>query len=454
MAQARSYDLIVIGSGAAGGVAAQLAAQAGKKVALIEAVRPGGSTPNFNDLPSKALLTAANAYQSARQAKRYGIRIASAAYNFPSIWSWKEKVIAETGVRDANEAYAHEHIEYISGRAQFINKDTVVVHDTPLTAKRFLIATGAADLMPDIPGLIETGFITSREAMELKSPPKSMAIIGAGATGVEMAEIFGSFGTSITLIEKAERILPKEDGDVSELLERVFKQRDIDVITDAHIASVETATRKKKKLTIGRNGQNTHLLVDEILVCAGRRPVTNLGLAEAGVSYNSHAIKTNNTLQTSNRRIYAAGDVTGHGHYTHISTTQGRIAAHNMFERTKVVANYNVIPRTIYAWPEIAAVGATTEELKAKNIHFSIVTLPISVVARSIISGDDVGFVKMLAKADGHILGASIMAPRATDMIAEITLAMAHKITVQQIANTVHPFPSWSDAVRVACSQF
>jgi dihydrolipoamide dehydrogenase len=152
--------------------------------------------------------------------------------------------------------------------------------------------------------------------------------------------------------------------------------------------------------------------------------------------------------------VYAAGDVTGHGHYTHVSTTQGRIAAHNMLHRDKVIADYSVVPRTVYAWPEIAAVGATTEELKAKKRRFSIVTLPISVIARSMITGDDVGFVKILANADGHILGASIMAPRATDMITELALAMQYKITVQQIANTVHAFPSWSDAIRVACAQF
>ncbi len=455
MAQAHSFELIVIGSGAAGGVAAQIAANEGHKVAIIESDKAGGATPNSACIPTKSLLTAASAYQSAKTSKRYGIRVSSVAYNYPSVLSWKEKVIKQTGVRDADRAYKHEHITYIQGTAQFINQHTIQVGEEQYSADKFLIATGSSNHIPTIDGMNEpTDYITSNQALELKSPPKSLIIVGGGATGVEFAELFNSFGTNVTLVERETRLLPKEDKEVGVLVESSLSSRGVTVLTGTTIEKFERAPRNKKVLTMTKGAHDVTSSADEILITTGREANIDLGLDAADISYDHKGIVVTSTMQTSKKHIFAAGDVTGKSKYTHVSTYQARIAAHNMFHKDKVSAHYGVIPRTVYSWPEVAAVGLTEEQLPHGKTTYRSITLPISVTARSMITGEDVGFVRIHASSDGTIAGASIVAPRATDMIAELVLAMQHGIKVQDIANTLHAFPSWSDAVRVACSQF
>lgn len=450
------YDLIVIGSGAGGGVSAHIAARAGKKVAIIEDDAIGGECPNFGCVPTKALLQAAEYYRDAQNAKQFGIRASTVNFNYPTIKRWKDLAVERTGVEEGQRAYAADGITVIKSHAHFLSPHEVSTGQRRYTAKNFLIATGTKNFIPPIEGLAEAGYLTYREAIDLTKPLKSVFVIGGGAIGCEFAELFATFGAKVTVAEFAPHLLPKEDPEVGELIAAVFEHKlNMDVRTSAEVVSVHPKAGKKV-VHYRQDGQMHTASVDEILVATGKVANTNVGLENAGVKYDRRSITVNEYMQTTTPHIFAAGDVAGPYMFTHMASYQSRVAAHNIFhpKATWVKADYHAVPRCVFVTPEAASVGLTEEELKAKKWEYDVGTAPVSVIGRANTTNEDIGFVKvMAAKKSGVLLGASVVSPRAGEVLHELTLAVQHHMTAADVANTIHAFPTWSEAVRIACAK-
>lgn len=447
------FDIIIIGSGSGGGVAAHMLANQGKKVGLIDKGPFGGECSHYGCMPTKSLLESAKVYEIAKHAPAYGVRANSLTFNYPSIKARVEKVIRQSGFDDSVATFVHEGITTIRGRAHFIDEHTVSVADRRYKANTFIVATGSTPKTTEIPGLHHTGYITHREAVALEKLPKSIFIIGAGAIGAEYAEIFSTFGSRVHLCDASTRILSNEDHTASQLVQDMFENKGIRVHTSSEIIKVE-GSKGRKTITYKENNTEHSVTVEEIMLTVGRKPNVDLGLSNAGVTYSPHSgIRVNKKLQTSSKHIYAIGDVTSKGMYTHVANYQARIAVYNILHKKRVAAEYHAIPRVTYLHTEVAAVGYGEEQLKSEGIAYQVGSASISVIARSITSGQNEGFVKVFASHTGVVLGASIVAPRAGEIIHELTLATQVGLKADKIANMVHAFPTWSEAVRVACAK-
>ena len=447
------YDLIVVGTGAGGGVAAHRAVKAGKKVAVVEAEKLGGECPNFGCVPTKALLQAAETYRVASEGDRFGVNAPKLNFDYNVVKKWKDKAVDHTGTEEGEAYYKSEGVSVIKGHGHFISPWTISVDGKRYTSKNYLIASGTKQVIPPVPGLQDVGYITYREAINLTALPKSLFVIGGGAIGCEFTELFSSFGVTVHVADMADRLIGLEDPEVGQLLGALFERRGVKVHTGVKVTRVGKKG-SQKVVQLEKDGKTHTVTVDEVLLATGKAPNTDLGLENAGVEYDRRGITVNDYMQTSNKHIYAAGDVVGPYRFTHTASYQSRIAAHNMYHReNKVKADYHAIPRCVFTEPEIACVGYTEAQLQEKKIKYQVAAVPITVVGRANTSGVDSGFVKVIAGKYGTILGASIVSPRAGEMIHELALAAQHHMSARQIAETVHAFPSWSEAVRVACQK-
>ncbi len=447
------YDLIVIGSGAGGSAAATIAAREGKKVAIIEAETFGGDSPNWSDVPTKALLHAAQLYDEARHGSRFGLRTGTLGYNYPSLRAWKELAVKRTGAAGNKKFYESQGIDAYDGTAHFLTPNEVSVNRRHLTAANFLIATGSHWVAPDIQGLADVGYLTPRTLLESIRPPKSLYIIGAGTIGVEIAQLMAIFGTKVYLAEVAARILPKEDEEVGELMERVLREgKGVTSLTQTRTLSV-VKDGLGARVTFLRGGVEKSVRVDEVLIATGRTPSVDLGLENAAVRYTPAGIEVDEHLQTSAKHIYAAGDVLGHSRHTHTALHESRVAAHNMFMKTKVVPDHTASPRLTFTFPGIASVGLSEDDCLKRDLHIDKAVAPLGIVARSNTSDFHDGFVKVIADKKGVILGATVIAPHAAEIVHELALAVKYGLTANQVAATPHAFLSWSEAVRVAAGK-
>lgn len=447
-----NFDVIIIGSGAGGGVAAHILAKKGKKVAIVEKEKYGGECPNYGCVPTKALLKATETIHEIKSASNFGVTAKGLSVNYQSMNAWRAKAVSNTGVTEGKAVYESEKITTLDGMAHFLDKWHVSVNNNIYSAKKFLIAAGTKSFVPPIPGLIDSGYITYREAINLPTAPKSLFIIGGGAIGCEFAEIFAALDTKVHIAEFAPRLIAKEDSEVGELVGALFQQKGILTYLNSAVTSVQKYGTQKK-VTFNMGGTSHSVIVDEVLLTAGKAPNTDLGLENAGVKYSSKGIEVNTQMQTSAKHIFAAGDVTGSYMYTHTAAYQSRIAAFNMFNRKKVRANYSAVPRCVFVLPEVAAVGMTEEQVKKLKIPYQIGAVPTSIIGRANTSNQRNGFVKVIASHTGVLLGASIVAPRAGEMIHELTLAIRHNMKADTIAETIHAFPTWSEAVKIACQK-
>jgi len=447
------YDLIVIGSGAGGSAAATITAREGKSVAIVESDIFGGDSPNWSDVPTKALLHAANLYDEARHGARFGLRSSTLGYNYPSIRAWKDLAVKRTGAGGNRRYYESQGISAFSGTAHFLSPNEISVNRRHLSANNFLIASGSQCIVPDIQGLDKINYFTSRTILEAIRPPKSLLVIGGGDTGIEIAQLMAIFGTKVYIAEKASRLLPHHDSEIGELIERIFsEQKGVTVLTHSRVMSVEK-DGLGKRVIISRAGTEKSIHVDEILVSAGRMPTLDFGLENAGVKYTAGGIEVNNYLQTSVKHIFAAGDVLGRGSHTHTALLESQVAASNIFNRNKITPDYTAIPEVIFIHPGIATVGLSEDDCLKRDLPINKAIAPLNIIARSNTSDFRDGFVKIITDKKGVILGAAVIAPHAGEIIHELALAVKHKLTADDIAQTPHAFLSWSEAVRVAASK-
>ena len=447
------YDLIVIGSGAGGSAAATIAAREGKKVAIIESETFGGDSPNWSDVPTKALLHAAQLYDEARHGARFGLRSNTLGYNYPSLRTWKELAVKRTGAAGNKKFYESQGIDAFLGNAHFLSPHEVTVNRRHITAAHFLVATGSHWVAPDIQGLADIHYLTPRTILESIRPPKSLYIIGGGTIGVELAQLMAIFGTKVYLAEVAARILPKEDEEVGELIERLLlENKGVTTLTQTRTLSI-IKDGLGARVTFLRGGVEKSVRVDEILIATGRTPSVDLGLENASIQYTPAGIEVNEHLQTSARHIYAAGDVLGHSRHTHTALHESRVAAHNILMKTRVAPDYTASPRLTFTFPGVASVGLSEDDCLKRDLPINKATAPLGIIARSNTSDFHDGFVKVITDKKGVILGATVVAPHAAEIVHELALAVKYGLTASQVAATPHAFLSWSEAVRVACGK-
>lgn len=448
------FDLIVIGTGAGGSAAAILAAKNGLRVAVVEKDLLGGESPNYGEIPNRAIFHTAKVFFEAQKASKTGLRTAGLGFNFPALLSWRDLTIKRTGAHDNLDFYERSGIKTIRGNARFINPHEITVNQKHFSSKNFLIATGTEFKIPNITNLENVKFFTPKTIFETTRPPKSIFIIGGGSEAVEIAQILAIFGTKVYLSEVSSRILPKEDEEIGIALENaMIDEMKIAVLTNTRVVAVE-ADRMGKKVIFQRGGEEKFVRVDEVLVSDGRLANTDIGLENANVEYDESGIIVDNLLQTSSKHILASGAVISGSASTTEALIQSRVAAHNILKpRQKISPEVEFSPRITNSLPEVASVGLSEDDCIKRDLRVKTAIAPLNLIARSNTENFSHGFVKLICDNKGRILGGSIVAPEASSLIGEIALAAKMGMNAHDLATLPHAFQSWSEAIRVCANR-
>jgi len=441
------YNLVVIGGGPAGLVAALGAAGLGARVALVERHLLGGDCLNWGCVPSKAVLRAAHAVGAARQAADYGIEVGSVDVDFSAVMERMRRIRSAIGPHDSAERLQREGVDVFLGDANFSGPDTVSVGGTELRFARCCIATGARAFVPPIPGVDEIGAMTNEQLFTLTKRPEHLIVVGAGVIGCEMAQAFARLGSKITLVDFAPRVLPRDEPDASALVQAQLAEDGIEMHLGVGVDHMEMEGEAKVVVL----ADDTRLSGDAVLVAVGRRPNLDLGLDAAGVTHTKRGVTVDDHLRTSNSRIYAAGDVIGQAQFTHAADHQARIVIRNALFMGSARVSALVIPRVTYTHPEVAAVGLSEEEAQ-KNPALTAYKVGIDETDRGRTDGETGGYCRIWADGKGRIHGATIVGENAGELLAPVTLAMTHGLTMGQIASTIHPYPTRSEVVFKAAS--
>ncbi|KAB0665013.1 mercuric reductase [Oryzomonas japonica] len=445
------YNLVVIGAGTAGLVCAAGAAGLGARVALVERHLMGGDCLNYGCVPSKGLIRAARALFDARNGARFGIRGgAEIGFDFGAAMERMRRLRSSLSRHDSARRFRDElGVDVFIGEARFVARDRVTVGGQELLFKKAAICTGGRAAAPPIPGLAEVGYLTNETVFSLTELPPRLAVIGAGPIGCELAQTFSRFGSRVTLIETAPRIMGREDRDAAEVLQNVLMRGGLDLLTGTTVLAVERRG-SDKVLRLERDGTEIEVVADAILVGAGRAPnVEGLGLEAAGVVYGPGGVVISDTLQTSNPRIYAAGDCCFPFKFTHTADALARILIANALFMGRQKASSLVVPWCTYTDPEIAHVGLYERDARERGIPVSTLTVPLTEVDRAVLDGDTEGFARVhLRTGSDRIIGATIVARHAGEMINEFSLAITSGLGLGAIARTIHPYPTQAEAIK------
>jgi pyruvate/2-oxoglutarate dehydrogenase complex dihydrolipoamide dehydrogenase (E3) component len=449
-----TYDLIVIGGGSAGLVAAGGAGILGARVALVEKNKLGGDCLYTGCVPSKTLIRSARFASDAKRANEFGFEIADFGFKdgtFASITGRVRKVIEVIEEHDAPEVFEEMGAEVIFGTPKFISPDEIEVtlnetgEKRVMKAKRFCLATGSSPFVPPIEGIEETGYITNEEVFQLRELPASLIVLGGGAIGCELGQAFRRFGANVTIVEMAEHILAVEDREVSEFMREVFETEGIEVLTRTKAVKFHKKDGKKILTVEDKNGKKSEIPADEILVAAGRRPNTaGLNLAKAGVELEKGRIKVDRYLRTTNKKIYAAGDVNGKFQFTHMADYEAQIVLKNcfLFWPLTTKADYRVVPWTTFTEPEIARVGMIETEAREKHgASVEVYQVSFSHNDRAQTESATEGFAKLVLK-NNKILGVTIVSLHAGELLSEFTVAIKHGLSINDLNEAVHVYPT------------
>ncbi len=457
------YDLVVIGAGTAGLVVAAGAAGLGLglKVALIEKHLMGGDCLNVGCVPSKCMIRSARAAADIRSAAPFGVQASgSVEVDFPAVMARLRRVRASISPNDSAKRLQTLGVDVFLGQGAFTGTDTIAVAGKTLRFKKAVIATGARASHPDIEGLADIGFLTNETVFALTERPQRLAVIGAGPIGCELAQTFQRLGSEVTLLHQNEHILDREDRDAAEVIQQVFVQEGIQLVLGATLTQVER-TPAGKVIHFTANGRDRTLTVDDILVGAGRTPnVDGLSLETVGVQYDQRrGVVVNDYLQTTNPQIFAAGDICMDWKFTHAADAAARIVIKNTlfspFGLGRSKLSSLVMPWTTYTSPEVAHVGLYEHEAEKQGIAVETITIPFHDVDRAIADGEESGFLKILhKKGSDKILGATMVANHAGEMISEVTTAIVGGMGLSQLASVIHPYPTQAEAIKKAADAY
>jgi pyruvate/2-oxoglutarate dehydrogenase complex dihydrolipoamide dehydrogenase (E3) component len=449
------YNLVVIGAGTAGLVTAAGAAGLGAKVALVERAWMGGDCLNVGCVPSKAVIAAARAAAAVRRASEFGVHPPEQlTLDFAAAMERMRRLRAEISPHDSAKRFQELGVDVYFGDAQFLDLNSVTVEGTRLQFKRAVIATGARAAAPPIPGLESVSYLTNETLFTLTELPKRFGVIGAGPIGCEMAQSFARLGAEVFLVEATHGILPREDRDAAEIVQSAMTSDGVRLLCCGK--NLQIKNDGGIRLTVDSHDRNYDERVDQLLVAVGRKPnVEGLNLKAVGVESNAKGVVVNDRLQTTNPRIYAAGDVCSPYQFTHAADFMARIVIQNALFMGRAKASRLTIPWCTYTSPELAHVGLSEQDAKQQNIEVDKFIQDFRGVDRPLLDGETHGLAKVLVKkGTDRIVGATIVAEHAGDLIAEITLAMTHGLGLKNIGSTIHCYPTQVEAIRKLGDQF
>ncbi|MBB1362670.1 FAD-dependent oxidoreductase [Shewanella sp. SR44-4] len=458
-------NMIVIGAGAGGLVTSYIAAAVKAKVTLIEAGEMGGDCLNYGCVPSKAIIKSAKIAQQIRNAHHYGLEDSTPEFSFKKVMARVHQVVADIAPHDSVERYTNLGVDVVKGYAKLVDPWTVEIshpdgNTSRLTARSIVIATGARPFVPPLPGIEEVGYVTSDtlwdEFAKLDTAPQKLVVLGGGPIGSELAQSFARLGSQVTQVEMAERIMIKEDLEVSEFATQALQKSGVNILTSHQALRCELRDGKKY-LIVKHQEQELALEYDQLLCAVGRSArLSGYGLEELGIETN-RTIVTNEYLETLYPNIYAAGDIVGPYQFTHVAAHQGWYAAVNgLFGHLKKFkVDYRVIPWTTFIDPEVARVGINEYEAKQQGIDYEVTRFDFAELDRAITDSATEGFIKVITpKGKDKILGVTVVSEHAGDLIAEFVLAMKHGLGLNKILGTIHSYPTWAEGNKYAAGEW
>ena len=448
------YNVIVIGAGTAGLVTAAGTAGLGGRVALIERNLMGGDCLNFGCVPSKALISSARLIQQIRESKKWGLDGQEPRFVFERVFERMRARRAKIAPNDSQERFESLGVDVFRGEAHFISPHEIEVDGQRLPAKNFVIGTGSRAAIPKIEGIDKVPYFTNETIFdELKEKPERIIVLGGGPIGCELGQVLARLGVKVTILQRASQLLPREDSDVAEVLQRQLEREDVRIEFGAE---AKTAARNGNSVRVDclrKDGSSFQLNADALLVAAGRIPnIDKLNLDAAGVRFNKRGVIVNEYLQTSQLHIYAAGDIAGSFQFTHLADAHARVVVRNILMPLQLLRQKTetaVLPWVTYTDPEIAHVGFGEREAQKSNIAYDLFVVPLEEVDRAVVESEEIGFAKVLAAKDSDkILGVTIVGARAGDLIHEFVLAMKTGIGLGTVASTIHAYPTFAELAR------
>lgn len=450
-----TYNVVVIGAGTAGLVTAAGTASLGGRVALIERHKMGGDCLNFGCVPSKALISSARLAQRIREAEKWGLHNQEPQFEFREVMERMRSRRAKIAPNDSQERFESLGVDVFRGEARFVSPQEVEVDGQRLRAKNFVIATGSRAAIPKIDGLDAVPFFTNETIFdELHEKPESMAVLGGGPIGCELGQAFSRLGVKITIVHNGDQLLPPEDREVAEFMQKQFAAEGIDVRLNAKTRRVRSGNGRVILETTDGD-----ITAETLLIAAGRTPnIEQLNLAAAGVKHNEHGVEVNDYMQTSQAHIYAAGDVANRLKFTHTADFTARAVVRNILMPLQLLrqkVDFSVVPWCTYTDPEVAHVGLGEKEAAKRGIACDLFSVPLEEVDRAIVESEEAGFAKILTrKGSDEILGATIVAPHAGDLLHEFVLAMNAGVGLGKIASMVHAYPTFAELARKAGDKY
>lgn len=456
------FDVVVIGGGAAGLTSSGIAANLGAKAMMIERHKLGGDCTWTGCIPSKVILKAGKVAQQIRKAGKYGLIDSEPQLDFEKVIEHVHKIREEVYLdADNPDTYRNEMgIDVVFGSARFKDPHTVeiLLEDNSVrtvTARYFMIAAGASAFVPPIDGLEEVDYMTNDHLFEEKSFPTEMTIVGAGPIGSEMAQSFANLGAKVTVVDMNDRIMTNDDPELAKLLQAELEKQGVRYVLNAGVSRV---AQDGKRITVFVKTETEEISIesDALLLATGRKPnVDGLNLKAAGVSYDRKGVTVNDKCRTNVSHIYAAGDVTGRYQFTHMSEHMAKVGMTNMLLKFPMKIDKKHVSWVTFTEPEMAHVGASEQELIEKGIKYEVYKFPYSKIDRAITDGETAGLIKVFAKKlTGKIYGASVLGAHAGELISEYSVAMRNGVTLRNIADTIHPYPSWGLGARRAADQW
>ena len=435
------WDLLVLGGGTAGIVAAKTAASLGARVLLVERDRTGGDCLWTGCVPSKALLAAAESAAAARRAQRFGVLVDSVRVDFPRVMEHVHAAIRQIAPVDSAEALDAAGVTVRIGHGRFVGEGLLDLDGETVRFTQVVLATGAAPAVPPIPGLEGLDYLTSDTVWDLTEAPRRLAILGAGSIGCELGQGLSRLGIEVTLVEGAPRLLPREDSAAAAVVHRALESDGVTIRTGQPVTSVAASDSQSGWLILD-DGQK--VAFDRLLVAVGRRPrTTSLGLDTVGVELDERGfVVVDRRLRTTNPRIWAAGDLTGHPQFTHVAGVHGSLAASNAVLGVRRAAETSAVPRVTYTHPEVAAVGVDTGRERA---GVRVLTLEHHHVDRAVTDGLTDGLTRLAVDSKGRILGATVVGPRAGETLGELAVAVRRGLRTRDLAGITHAYPTWND---------
>ena len=458
-------NLVVIGAGAGGLVTSYIAAAVKAKVTLVEAGEMGGDCLNYGCVPSKAIIKTAKVANQMHHADSYGLEPVTPAMSFKRVMARVHEVIAAIAPNDSVERYTSLGVDVVKGYAKIIDPWTVEIKKNDggtqtLTTKNIVVATGAAPFIPELPGIEQSGYVTSdtlwTKFAELEDTPKRLIVLGGGPIGCELAQAFSRIGSDVTQVERAPRLMGREDADVAEYAESVLRESGVNVLT-SHDALRFEQQDGEKVLVVAKEGVESTIAYDEVIVAVGRKArLHGFGLEDLGIQFD-RTIETDEYLQTLMPNIFAAGDVVGPYQFTHVAAHQAWYAAVNALFGTfkKFKVDYRVIPWTTFIDPEVARVGINERDAAEQDIDVEVTRYEFAELDRAVAESARKGFIKVLTPpGKDKILGVTIVSEHAGDLLAEFVIAMKHDLGLNKILGTIHAYPTWAEGAKYAAGNW